>query len=67
MVSRSSAEAEYRSIACELIWLQILMKDLRLLDSLPMKLYCDNKAAMILFIILFNMTELNILRLVDIS
>ncbi|KAL6974688.1 Beta-galactosidase 8 [Sarracenia purpurea var. burkii] len=48
VVARSSAEAEYRAMAhgvCELLWLQTFLLDLGLLDSGPMRLYCDNKAA----------------------
>ncbi|CAH9106827.1 unnamed protein product [Cuscuta europaea] len=46
-VSRSSAEAEYRSMAaliCELLWLKSLFSSLRL-PLPPMQLKCDNKAA----------------------
>lgn len=45
---RSSAEAEFRAMAnglCELIWLQRVIGDLQLTIEAPMKLYCDNKAA----------------------
>ena len=48
VVSRSSAEAEYRAIAittCELIWLKALLKDLGYLTNQPMKLFCDNQVA----------------------
>ena len=48
VVARSSAEAEFRSMAqgvCEELWLKKVMKDLRKEVDLPMKLYCDNKAA----------------------
>lgn len=48
VVSQSSTEAEYRAMAhgvCELIWLHIILGDLRVDVSLPMSLYCDNKAA----------------------
>jgi hypothetical protein len=30
---------------CELLWLQILLTELRLFESGPLMLYCDNKAA----------------------
>ncbi|XP_020258184.1 uncharacterized protein LOC109834558 [Asparagus officinalis] len=46
-VSRSSAEAEYRSMAttsCEITWLQYILKDLNVKHSQPVKLFCDNKA-----------------------
>ena len=48
VVSRSSAEAEFRSMAlgiCELLWMKIILEDLRIKWDEPMKLYCDNKAA----------------------
>ncbi|KAL6983238.1 Beta-galactosidase 8 [Sarracenia purpurea var. burkii] len=48
VVARSSVEAEYRAMAhgvCELLWFQTFLLDLGLLDSGPMRLYCDNKAA----------------------
>ncbi|WMV18582.1 hypothetical protein MTR67_011967 [Solanum verrucosum] len=48
VVARSSAEAEYRSMAhgiCEILWLKRFLEELRRPVSFPMKLYCDNKAA----------------------
>ncbi|MCH87512.1 LTR retrotransposon like protein, partial [Trifolium medium] len=48
-VSRSSAEAEYRSMAaaiCELKWLKALLISLGVAHALPMKLYCDSQAAL---------------------
>lgn len=30
---------------CELLWLQILLSELRLFECKPLMLYCDNKAA----------------------
>jgi hypothetical protein len=48
VVARSSAEAEYRAMShgvCELLWLQTFLRDLGFPDASPMKLYCDNKAA----------------------
>ena len=48
-VSRSSAEAEYRSMAttsCEVTWLRSLLNDLRVRQLQPIKLYCDNQAAL---------------------
>ena len=47
-VSRSSTEAEYRSMAattCELIWLPYLLKDLHIPVKVPITLFCDNKVA----------------------
>lgn len=60
MVSCSRAEADFRVMAlvlCELIWLKILMKELRLLENEPMKLYCDNKAAINIATIWFKILE----------
>ncbi|KAJ9568575.1 LOW QUALITY PROTEIN: hypothetical protein OSB04_004541 [Centaurea solstitialis] len=48
VVSRSSAESEYRAMAqttCELIWLRNLLGELGFAQSKPMNLYCDNEAA----------------------
>jgi len=48
VVARSSAEAEFRAVAqgmCELLWLKIILDDLRVKWEEPMKLYCDNKSA----------------------
>lgn len=48
VVARSSAESEFRAIAqglCELLWLKIILDDLRIELKGPMKLYCDNKSA----------------------
>ncbi|RVW78772.1 Retrovirus-related Pol polyprotein from transposon RE1 [Vitis vinifera] len=48
VVARSSAESEFRVIAqglCELLWLKIILDNLRINWDGPMKLYCDNKSA----------------------
>ena len=48
VVARSTAEAEFRSMAsglCELMWLRILLSELGLFDGGPLQLYCDNQAA----------------------
>ncbi|KAK3036184.1 hypothetical protein RJ639_030254 [Escallonia herrerae] len=48
VVARSSAEAEFWALArgiCEGIWLRRLLSVLKIIKSWPMKLYCDNKAA----------------------
>ncbi|KAI5678315.1 hypothetical protein M9H77_09265 [Catharanthus roseus] len=48
-ISRSSAEAEYRSMAmtlCELKWLSILLRDLHVPITRPIPLHCDNQAAL---------------------
>ncbi|WMV35038.1 hypothetical protein MTR67_028423 [Solanum verrucosum] len=48
IVSRSSAEAEYRSLAsivAELVWLVGMLKDLKAEIQLPVQVYSDNKSA----------------------
>ncbi|XP_065622423.1 uncharacterized mitochondrial protein AtMg00810-like [Quercus suber] len=48
IVSRSFAEAEYRSMAtttCELTWILYLLRDLCVPHHKPVLLYCDNQAA----------------------
>ncbi|EXB96864.1 hypothetical protein L484_016637 [Morus notabilis] len=48
VAARSSAEAEYRAMAqgiCEILWLKKVLEDLHEPVQLPMKLFCDNKAA----------------------
>ena len=48
MVEWSSAEAEFRAMAvrvCELLWVKIILEDLKVQWSKPMKLNCDNKSA----------------------
>ena len=48
MVAWSSAEAEFRAMAqgvCELLWLKIILEDLKIKWEEPMRLYCDNKSA----------------------
>lgn len=47
-VSRSSAEAEYRSMAttcCEITWIRNLLKDLNIDYPRAVRLFCDNQAA----------------------
>ena len=48
VVARSSAEAEYRALAqsiCEGLWIKRLLEELRISTSEPMKVFCDNLAA----------------------
>ena len=48
VVARSSAKAEFRAMAhgvCELLWLKIILDDLKIKWEEPMNLYCDNKSA----------------------
>ncbi|GJT03033.1 ribonuclease H-like domain-containing protein [Tanacetum coccineum] len=47
-LSRSSAEAKYRSMAaatCEVMWIVKIMKDLNVNNLITTNLYCDNKFA----------------------
>lgn len=49
MVARSTAEAEYRSLAmtvCEVLWVKQLLKDLGLAHLGSTTIFCDNKAAL---------------------
>ena len=49
MVSRSSAESEYRAMATvtsEVVWLLALLKTFGLDHNQPATLYCDSKAAL---------------------
>jgi hypothetical protein len=48
VVSRSTAEAEYRAMSqslCELLWVKNLLSELKLSKGSPMRLWCDNKSA----------------------
>ncbi|KAL0444180.1 UNVERIFIED_CONTAM: Retrovirus-related Pol polyprotein from transposon RE2 [Sesamum latifolium] len=48
-VSRSTAEAEYRSMAasvCELHWISYFLSDLGVSLKLPIRLFCDNQATL---------------------
>lgn len=48
VVSRSSAESEFRAMAlgvCELLWLRLLLGDLGIKLEKSMRLFCDNKSA----------------------
>lgn len=51
VVARLSAEAEYRAmaqIACEMMWLQSLMSGFGVTSIEPMKMHCDNQAAILI-------------------
>ncbi|CAN1766567.1 Retrovirus-related Pol polyprotein from transposon TNT 1-94 [Linum perenne] len=48
VVTRSSAEAEFRAIAlgiCEVVWVRRILKELQLPCPAPIKVYSDSKAA----------------------
>ena len=46
MVARLSVEEEFRATGvCELLWVKIIMEDLKVQWSKPMTLYSDNKSA----------------------
>ena len=48
VVARSSVEAEFRAIAlgiCEGLWLKRVMEELKISTEFPMKMFCDNQAA----------------------
>ena len=48
MLSKSSAEAEYRamnSVTCEVIWIQKILTEMNIKTSLPVPLHCDNSSA----------------------
>eukprot|EP00261_Vitis_vinifera_P037237 XP_019078480.1 PREDICTED: uncharacterized protein LOC109123382 [Vitis vinifera] len=49
VVSRSSAESEYRAMAqatCEIIWIHQLLCEVGMKCTMPAKLWCDNQAAL---------------------
>ena len=49
VVSRSSAESEYRAMAqsvCEILWIRQLLMEVGIETSVPTKLWCDNQTAM---------------------
>jgi hypothetical protein len=48
VVSRSTAEAEYRAMSlvlCEMLWVKNLLSELNVLRRSPLRLWCDNKSA----------------------
>ena len=48
IVARSSAEAKFHAMAqgiYELLWLKIILEDLKIKWKMPMRLYCNNKSA----------------------
>lgn len=48
VVARSSARAEFKVMAfglCELLWLKIILEDLKVQVQRPIELLCDNQSA----------------------
>jgi hypothetical protein len=48
VVSRSTAEAEYKAMTqglCEILWVRNLLSELKVTRKGPSRLYCDNKSA----------------------
>jgi hypothetical protein len=48
VVSRSTAEAEYRAMSqglCEMLWVSNLLAELKVLRKGPLNVWCDNKSA----------------------
>jgi hypothetical protein len=48
VVSRSTAEAEYRALSqgvCEVLWVKYLLGELKLLRKGPLRVWCDNQSA----------------------
>ncbi|MCQ7416388.1 Ty1/Copia family ribonuclease HI, partial [Salmonella enterica] len=48
VVAKSSAEAEFRALAhgiCEGIWIKRILEELKIPLNTPIRIYCDNKAA----------------------
>ncbi|RVW66530.1 Retrovirus-related Pol polyprotein from transposon RE1 [Vitis vinifera] len=70
VVARSSAKAEFRAVAhgiCEIMWIRRLLEELKMTGSSPMKLYCDNKAAISVAHNPFSMTAPNMWKWTSIS
>jgi hypothetical protein len=48
VVSRSTAEAEYRAmslVVSEMLWIKNLLSELNIMRKGPLKIWCDNKSA----------------------
>jgi len=46
-MTKSSAEAKFKAIAheiCEIVWIKRFLKDMKILKSTPVKVYCNYKA-----------------------
>jgi len=60
VVARSSVEADFRVMAqgiCVLLWMKIILDDLKIKYEAPMGLSYDNKSSSVLHTIQFNITE----------
>uniref|UniRef100_A0A2N9HH43 Integrase catalytic domain-containing protein n=1 Tax=Fagus sylvatica TaxID=28930 RepID=A0A2N9HH43_FAGSY len=60
VVSRSSAEVEYRAMAqgtCEILWLPSILNELGFTEKDSSQLFCDNKSAICSHQILFSMSD----------
>ncbi|GKE84696.1 ribonuclease H-like domain-containing protein [Tanacetum coccineum] len=44
-LSKSSAEAEYRSATCEIMWVVKILEEFRIDNIVPPELFCDNKSS----------------------
>ena len=67
VVSRSSAEVEYRAMvqtACELMWPRSLLVELGFTVKTLMPMHCTNQAVIFITNNLFTMKEQNILKLI---
>ena len=50
-MARSSVEAKFRLVTygiCEALWIKRLLEGLKIQNTLPMKVYCDNKTAIVI-------------------
>ena len=48
LIARSSAKAEFRALShgiCEGIWIRRLLEELRFTQTMPTRIYCDNKVS----------------------
>ena len=65
MVSRSSTETKYRALAdttCKLVWLRWLLADMDAPQPTVTPLYCDNRSAISLLIMMSSKNTPSILR-----
>ena len=54
VATRSSAKTDFKAMAvrvCELLWIKIILEDLKVQWRKPMKLCCDNNQQLALLII----------------